>query len=241
MKYELLEIIDRGTFGEVFYAKNIYTKQIAAVKVAPKVKGINVLLNEAKIMIRLQKKVCVPRIYSYGSLDKNRNYIAMQLLGYSISTADASAHNDIFIQLISIFENLHMEGFIYRDVKPSNFLLGIPPKDKTVYIIDFGLAKIYSCNNSIISAPIGTTEFMSISAHNGNEQGRRDDMESLGYLMLWLINKSLPWSHEKDHSIIANQKREYKPPPPFDAYMKECTKMGFVERPNYSLLKKIFE
>ncbi len=115
-------------------------------------------------------------------------------------------------QMISRIEFVHNRAFVHRDIKPDNFLMGIGRHCNKLYIIDYGLAKRYNCARTgrHISYRFvafidlikffredknltGTARYASINAHLGIEQSRRDDMESLGYVLMYFNRGSLPW------------------------------------------------
>lgn len=68
-----------------------------------------------------------------------------------------------------------------------------------LYLIDFGLAKYYleSDGKHISLAKnkglIGTARYASISSLKGHEQGRKDDLESIAYTLIYLFKGKLPW------------------------------------------------
>jgi serine/threonine protein kinase len=85
-------------------------------------------------------------------------------------------------------------------MKPQNMLMGAKSSKKMVYLIDFGLSKSYIDKFSKVhigctagKGAIGTQRYMSINAHKGLEQSRRDDLESLFYIAIQFLRGSLPW------------------------------------------------
>ncbi|KAI3387838.1 hypothetical protein SNEBB_001608 [Seison nebaliae] len=103
-------------------------------------------------------------------------------------------------QLISRLEWIHRRGIIHRDLKPENCVIGLGKNSFRIYIIDFGLAKLYDmnyveidveCDNSIV----GTPRFASINAHCNKYLYPKDDMEALIYMLIFLSGSSLPWRH----------------------------------------------
>ena len=101
--------------------------------------------------------------------------------------------------MIANIQHFHSRNFLHRDIKPDNFLMGITRRRHKVYIIDFGLAKRYiTRDGSHIPYKegkdlTGTARYASINTHQGKEQGRRDDLESLGYVLMYFLRGRLPW------------------------------------------------
>lgn len=103
------------------------------------------------------------------------------------------------IQALDRLEFLHNKHFIHRDLKPDNFLIGLDRHKHVIHLIDFGLSKKYITREGK-HIPYrdgknltGTARYASINTHLGVEQGRRDDIESLCYIMLYFLRGSLPW------------------------------------------------
>merc|ERR1719362_1130408 len=103
-------------------------------------------------------------------------------------------------QMLRRLEDLHALGIIHRDVKPDNFALGRGVQSNVVYLIDFGLAKQYYCHKAERHIPYienkgltGTAQYASVNVHLGIEQSRRDDIQALGYTLLYFLRGDLPW------------------------------------------------
>lgn len=105
---------------------------------------------------------------------------------------------------------MHKNYFIHIDLKPDNFLIGNGPNCNTIYAIDFGLSKRYKNPKSNEHIPYkdnkmltGTIRYASINTHLGIEQSRRDDLESLAYILIQFLTGKLPWQ-----GLKGNQDKE---------------------------------
>jgi len=90
-------------------------------------------------------------------------------------------------------QTLHEKGYIHRDLKPENILMGLEENASTLYLIDYGLAKKWKLSTGE-HIPYkdgknltGTARYVSAFTHNGIEQSRRDDLEGIGYVLLYLL------------------------------------------------------
>jgi len=157
-------------------------------------------------------------------------------------------------QALRRLEYLHSKGFLHRDIKPENFLFGLGERAHHLYLIDFGLSKRYYDGKHVQPRsrklqPVGTARYASINALSGSEQSRRDDLEALGYLLVYLLQGSLPWSglQPPTHETILAKKQAVKLPElcaglpgAFEAYLRATRALDFEERPDYEALRGLF-
>lgn len=149
---------------------------------------------------------------------------------------------------------------LHRDIKPDNFLIGSSKHQNLIYLIDFGLAKRFRDIKTGDHIPYkegkdltGTVRYASLNTHLGIEQSRRDDLEALGFILLYFLRGSLPWQglHAKNKEEKYNAIKEKKKattiellcqdqPVEFASYLKACRKLGFDEKPDYGMLRKLF-
>lgn len=255
-KYKLLEKIGEGAFGSIYKGENIRTKELVAVKVEPIENNTKLLKNESIIYQFLINTEGLPNVKWFGK-DKINYYMVLNLLGESLQSL--KERKGIFslklilqigIQIINLLMTIHDKGLVHRDIKPENFLLGLNNKNKQIYIIDFGFCKTFLNNDQHIDFKktnnmIGTTNFASTNAHDFYELSRRDDLESLGYMLVYFYFGDLPWKIYSDNEIIRNLKNNiinYESIPKIILKYFEIVKnLEFKERPNYNLLINIFE
>lgn len=207
--YRVVRLIGKGTFGQIFSAVDISTGEELAMKVEKITSKYPQLQHEFKVYETLNSDDSngfsrAPRlIQQHGHI-----ILILDLLGPSLEELFNFCGRQFSLktvlmtmdQLIARTETLHNHGFIHRDIKPDNFLAGIGPHCNKFYMIDFGLAKKYrdpQTNAHILFSSskrlIGTVRYASINAHEGLEQSRRDDMEALGYVMVYFLQGFLPW------------------------------------------------
>ena len=210
-KYYILSRIDEGSFGSIYLAKNVVTNENVAIKVESRKQFKPLLEREAYILFYLRGPG-LPQIKTFG---KTHDYfiLVQTLLGPSLSNLiDDFALNftvkDICmlsIQMLERLEYIHSKNYIHRDIKPHNFLMGLKDPNM-VYIIDFGLSKKYRSKKgnhikfSITNNIIGTPRYCSINALRGAELSRKDDLESLFYVILYLFRGNVPWQNLKIRS-----------------------------------------
>lgn len=210
----------------------------------------------------------IPNVRWYG-IEGDYNVLVLDLLGPSLEDLFNYCGRRFQLktvlmladQLLSRLEYVHTKSFIHRDVKPDNFLIGLGKRQSVIHVIDFGLAKKYRDPRSHQHIPYrenknltGTARYASINTHIGIEQSRRDDLESLGYVLMYFIRGSLPWqglkanTKKQKYERIMDRKMSTSTeqlckgyPTEFRSYFEYCRSLRFEDRPDYAYLKRLFK
>lgn len=158
---------------------------------------------------------------AYGETHGYR-YLVMQRLGRTLDQALKSASGQLpeplvatmGLQLVDIFEYLHSKKLLFVDVKPDNFMLERSDSESQVYCVDFGISERYVAVNGkhkelrLNGAIVGTPAYLSLHCHSGGSAGRRDDLEAMVYVLVYLMRGNLPWSSAKSDEEGAKIKRD---------------------------------
>ncbi|GLB40472.1 putative kinase-like protein [Lyophyllum shimeji] len=240
-----------------------------AIKFEPRKSDAPQLRDEFRSYRTLNGTPGVPQVHHFGQ-EGLHNVLVIDLLGpnledlfdmcgrkFTIKTVCMAAK-----QMVTRVQAIHDKSLIYRDIKPDNFLIGVPGSKNanTIHIIDFGMAKHYRDPKTKVHIPYrerkslsGTARYMSINTHLGREQSRRDDLESLGHVFMYFLRGGLPWqglraATNKQKYEKIGEKKQTTPinelcegfPEEFSIYMNYVRKLGFEETPDYDFLRELF-
>ena len=264
-RYKLHKRIGSGTFGLVFSAKNVNTNEFVAIKLEPTAQ-VDTLTHEAAVLMKLSGIPGIPNLRYYGVPDHNR-YMAIDLLGKSLQTVSSDYKKSVPIgivgmyakQMVQIIRAVHERGFVHRDIKPPNFMIGGAKKNESnetethdkLFLIDFGMARTYidgktnahRCNKMRTNGIIGTPRYVSIHVHDGCEPSRRDDLISIMYVLIYLVKGRLPWKAAASPELVAQIKKTISPedlffemPPSYLEIFKYLCRMSYDEAPDYSYI-----
>ncbi|XP_061371112.1 casein kinase 1-like protein 2 isoform X2 [Gastrolobium bilobum] len=266
-KFRLGRKIGSGSFGEIYLGTNIQTNEEVAIKLESVKTKHPQLLYESKLYKILQGGTGIPNVRWFG-VEGEYNVLVMDLLGPSLEDLFNFCSRKLSLktvlmladQMINRVEYVHSKSFLHRDIKPDNFLMGLGRRANQVYAIDFGLAKKYRDTSTHQHIPYrenknltGTARYASMNTHLGIEQSRRDDLESLGYVLMYFLRGSLPWqglkagtkkqkyekiSEKKVSTSIESLCRGY--PSEFASYFHYCRSLRFDDKPDYAYLKRLF-
>lgn len=266
-KYRIGRKIGSGSFGDIYLGTNIISGEDVAIKLENTKAKHPQLEYEAKVYKALSGGVGIPFVRWFGT-ECDYNAMVIDLLGPSLEDLfnycnRKFTYKTVLLladQLICRIEYIHARCFIHRDIKPDNFLMGIGRRGSQVNVIDFGLAKKYRDPRTHLHIPYrenknltGTARYASVNTHLGIEQLRRDDLESLGYVLIYFCRGSLPWQglkaatkRQKYDRIM--EKKMTTPndiltkglPKEFLDYMNYIKSLRFEDKPDYPFLRKLF-
>lgn len=259
--------IGQGSFGAVYEG---YIDGFPLTNYAVKIESSGCtypkLRSEAHILRKLSHTGVTARFFSFGQ-NAECSFLVSQLMGMNLEQFFESRQRCLSptevarfaVRMIDILHVIHSSGYVHRDVKPENFVFGTGENADCLFLVDFGLSKRFIEQDGHIrprsdkKGLTGTARFASIWSHMGNEQSRRDDMESLAYVLLYLLLGYLPWqgirapTKELKFAQIAQMKTSTRLwdlgghlPSEFLRFLEYARQIPFDAAPNYDLLRSLF-
>lgn len=277
-KYIISKKLGNGRFGAVFLGKDMTTEEKVAIKIEKR-GDYSSIKHEVRMMNYLfqRKFQHLPKTHWYGKQDI---YTCLVMSYYECSLLQWCSNKDalemmglrtIMYQCTKILSHIHGLFVIHRDIKPHHFMV----KRGELVLIDFGLATFTIDENGELvpdtpqKTVIGTPNYISIHQHGGHRPGYRDDLISLGYMMLFLFSGSLPWEGcpnefrepggtispeflEHPLNLYKKSKKEWsvlsqvletsrEKFPELFSFMNYCHQLLYKDPPNYDLLLDLFQ
>uniref|UniRef100_A0AC35FRD5 Protein kinase domain-containing protein n=1 Tax=Panagrolaimus sp. PS1159 TaxID=55785 RepID=A0AC35FRD5_9BILA len=270
--WRIISKLDEGGFGQVYKVQNSKNpKKLAALKAEPNdVEGGSAIKLEITVLLLLNRNGELPHIpIVYHSAKRKRFcYMVITLLGPNLKALKAESINDKFsvstwsrigIQALYSLKLLHDSGFVHRDIKPANFAMGHPDdgeRARIVHLLDFGLSRSYAVERVkgqwIPRRARGTAEFRGTArycspyVHEKFEQGRKDDLWALLYILIE-FNFGLPWQKERDRHKLEVRKLNIPDdillknfPEEMHAIVPHLRHLNMYNRPDYLLIYNCF-
>lgn len=268
-KYQLIQKLGAGSFGELYLGEGPSNEKVAIKIEKPDYMckhNSQQLRHEYKVYRELVNCKGFCSVLFYGNF-QNHNMMVMDLLHTSLEDRFLQSGNkfsektilQIADQLLERIETMHTRHLIHRDIKPANFVFGRPEEyaENVIFAIDFGLSKRYRDPQSLQHIPerrgrhlTGTPRYASINSHNGIEQSRRDDIESISYVLIYFFKGCLPWqgivadSPQLKYNAIREKKKTTPVsvlceglPMEFAEMLTYARGLRFEQAPDYTMLR----
>mmetsp|Transcript_24778 Transcript_24778/g.34044 ORF Transcript_24778/g.34044 Transcript_24778/m.34044 type:complete len:748 (+) Transcript_24778:221-2464(+) len=266
-KYRITKRIGGGSFGEIYMGVGPNNEKVA-VKFERHGTRCPQLRHEYKVYRELINCHGFCSVYHFGTQD-NYNVMVMDLLGPSLEDLFNKCNRrfslktvlQIADQMLERVDTLHSRHLIHRDIKPANFVIGLGDQGANVFCVDFGLSKRYRHPKNLQHIPhrdgrslTGTPRYASINNHLGIEQSRRDDLESIGYVLIYFLKAgTLPWqglkakNAQKKYRLILEKKQQVSIaqlcqgcPSQFAEFLAYTRSLKFDAKPDIPYLRKLF-
>ncbi|EXJ80936.1 CK1/CK1/CK1-D protein kinase [Capronia epimyces CBS 606.96] len=268
-KYQLLRKLGSGSFGKVYLGRDVDSGAEVAIKLEHFSADPSLLDDEVPIYQELAGQTGFPRIFWHGFVHDFKALV-FELLGPNLEDLIRYCGNHFSLkttlmltdQLLRRFEVLHSHRYLHRDVKPENFLLGVGRQGNVVYMTDLGLATYLrprspgsnkgKAHEHSTYEPhlLGTCRYASINGHLGAAQSPWDDLEALGYMLVYFLKGKLPWQGlrgEGKYRRVLEMKQTIPVdelcadlPPEFASYMHHVRHPNEDDLPDYRYLRKLF-
>jgi len=266
-RFLLKKRIGGGSFGEIYRGTDSQTNEDVAIKLEKTDCSHPQLLSEAKILKYLKSPLGIPAVHWFGT-EGLFNIMVIDLLGPSLEDSFEQCRRGFSLkttlqlaaQMIARVEHVHSKDYLHRDIKPDNYLTGTESNPAVVYLIDFGLSKRYRDVKTKQHIPYkegrtltGTARYASVGSHMGIEQGRKDDIEAIAYVVLYFLLGELPWQgihvaskQEKYHRICdmkmnLNNSILKGHPPEFLQMLNYSKSLKFEEKPDYDYVQNLLK
>ena len=264
--YEIRGQLGSGAFGKIFLGMNKMNEKVA-IKKEQKSKGISHLSTEASVYKAIGPNQGIPEL-KFFLTDSDTAYLGLDLLGPNVAELMEKLGTKLSLktvlmiadQLLTILQIIHQKNYIHCDIKPENLVIGHRKQARFIYLIDYGLARHYKDPRTHEHYPFqethafyGTGRYASIVAHKKMQLSRRDDLESVAYLLIFLLTNHLPWIGIKanDTETQLQKIRHMKETIPisqicenvpieFQTFLVHVRKLGFDEDPPYAYYRAIF-
>ncbi|KAL0094893.1 Serine/Threonine kinase CK1 [Phycomyces blakesleeanus] len=269
LHYRVGHKIGEGSFGVIHQGIDLNTNEPVAIKFELRDTETPQLRSEYCAYRTLIGLTGIPMTRYFG-IEGPHNVMVMDLLGPSLEDLFGMCGRKFTVetvlllakQMLERIQSVHERNMLYRDVKPDNFLIGLPDSSEpnSINLVDFGMAKEYRnpktqnhipyCERKSLS---GTARYMSINTHLGREQSRRDDLEALGHVLLYFLHGSLPWqglhasTNKKKYEMIGELKQNTRITdlceghPEFALYLNYARSLSFDGTPDYSYMQQLFD
>ncbi|KAN0103922.1 Protein kinase-like domain containing protein [Russula decolorans] len=260
-RYRLKGRLTSGPSHEIYLAHDVLLEENVVIKLEP-VEGKNHTLDhEYHVYSRLSGGTGIPHVCWFG-IEAGFYAMVVKYLGPFLEDLFVCCHFKFTVktvlllagQVLRCLQHIHSRNFIHCDLKPCNIVMGVGEQANLVHLIDFGLSKEFRDPKTHVHIPYkkdlglaGTAVFASINSHLGLELGRRDDLESLAYILFYFLWGFLPWQGLGKNDMLASKRTIsaynlfHELRTEFHAFLEHCRSLPFDGKPNYNHFLSLFD
>jgi serine/threonine protein kinase len=247
-KYEVVETLGEGAFSKVLLGRDVRSQKNVVIKTEDIESEIGLLKHEASIYMRLRNVNGMLLLKWYGVVD-NMRCLVLPYYGVALNSFEEvlpyPTSLNYFRQIIAIIGDIHKMGYLHRDIKAANILVNENDECK---LIDFGLSTSYlgtygeHIPERRDQRVIGSPSYISLNVHNGVNPSRRDDLESVCYVFLYLLKGYLPWQTSSSREIIGmKHNMEHYSPSVLFVVWEYIRKLTYLQIPDYGSLVEVID
>ena len=218
--YKLLQELGEGAMGTVYRALDMQLEREVALKslrseLARRPDIVDRFREEAKLQGKLEN-IHIVRLYQFLR-EGNEFFMVMEFVkGKTLSSLlherrrlPAAEAITIMEQALSGLGYAHKRNIVHRDIKPANIMIN---EDEIVKVADFGIARLVgSARQTKLGSIVGTLEYISPEAVQGNDATAVSDIYSCGILLYELLSGRLPFESPNEYELARAQVKD-KPP-----------------------------
>ena len=264
-KFEVKKKLGKSSSIDIYEGVSIEDDKPVLIKIESKTNEKLYLETEAYNLYTF-KGFGIPELIKFGK--KNNNLILIvskkgrSLYDLFVENNRKFSLNEICligIQCIERLKFIHSKNYIHRNIKPENFVIGLEDPH-VIYLQNFYLCEKYRSSKTNLHAKfkytkeiVGTERYGSVNALRGLRQGRRDDLESLCYMLIYFFLGKLPWqgisgdSESERLQKLLKEKKSFKIenyeqiPRDFYTLFNYVKNLKFEEEPKYSVMIKLLQ
>ena len=265
-KYKIKNKIGKTSLFKIYEGECISNSNPVIIKIESR-SNEELYLELEALNLYLFKDLGIPKIITTGKT-KNSIILIEEKLGPSlydlfIENKRKFSLNEICcigIQCIERLKGIHSKNYVHRNIKPENFKIGLNDPH-VIYLQNFYLCEKFKSSTTnkhakltLTNKIVGTERYGSVDALRGLRQGRKDDLESLCYMLIYFFLGKLPWQDIKaetegeKYKKLLNEKKKfnienYKDtiPKEFRTIFKLIKNLKFDEQPKYSLYIRLLQ
>ncbi|MBN1593481.1 MAG: protein kinase [Candidatus Coatesbacteria bacterium] len=202
-RYEILDSLGHGSWGDVFRAFDRVRSHEVAIKFLRDPAGYDVLAdrffhNEFRAMAKIEHANIV-QVYDFGQSPEGIRYYTMAIVhGDPLTKYKGKLKGELLRNVVEdlcrALSAVHAKGCLHCDIKPDNIMLSVSEGQPKAVLMDFGLNIRMSSNSK--ASPRGTILYAAPEVFAGQQIDVRADIYSLGITLLEVISGVLPFRKE---------------------------------------------